>query len=87
MIRFMWFLHLVREKDRIHEYLSILEPPSGSANPKPEKTDDGQYVKNTKDFPYIIYVGESVELCFYTEQGNDKYFWKYSGNDIVTVTI
>lgn len=75
-----------REKDRIHEYLSILEPPSGSANPKPEKTDDGQYVKNTKDFPYIIYVGESVELCFYTEQGNKDYFWKSSGNDKVTVT-
>lgn len=47
-----------RSKDAVHEYLDIL----GSL-----EDSDGKYVPNSEKNPYILQVGDTVELCYYTD--------------------
>lgn len=50
-----------RSKDAVHEYLDIL----GSL-----EDSDGKYVRNSEKNPYILQVGDTVELCYYTDDSN-----------------
>lgn len=55
-----------RSKDAVHEYLAGFGYP---------KTDDGKYVPNSENNPYILQVGDTVELCIYTDSSNTDTFW------------
>lgn len=55
-----------RSKDAVHEYLDIL----GSL-----EDSDGKYVPNSENNPYILQVGDTVELCIYTDSSNTDTFW------------
>lgn len=55
-----------RSKDAVHEYLDIL----GSL-----EDSDGKYVPNSKNNPYILQVGDTVELCIYTDSSSTDTFW------------
>lgn len=50
-----------RNKDMVHEYLAGLGLPG---------ENDGKYILNSKESPYILQVGDSVELCYYTDNQN-----------------
>ena len=50
-----------RSKDAVHEYLKGFGFPS---------TADGKYVPNSEKNPYILQVGDTVELCIYTDNSN-----------------
>lgn len=50
-----------RSKDTVHEYLANLGLPG---------TNDGKYILNSKESPYILQVGDTVELCYYTDDSN-----------------
>lgn len=57
-----------RSKDAVHEYLAGFGFPS---------TDDGKYVPNSENNPYILQVGDTVELCYYTDD-SDPSRWSVS---------
>lgn len=57
-----------RSKDTVHEYLDGLGLPG---------TNDGKYFKNSKESPYILQVGDTVELCIYTDSSSTDTFWSY----------
>lgn len=50
-----------RSKDAVHEYLDGLGLPG---------TNDGKYILNSAESPYILQVGDTVELCYYTDDSN-----------------
>ena len=50
-----------RSKDAVHEYLADLGLPG---------TNDGKYILNSAESPYILQVGDTVELCYYTDDSN-----------------
>lgn len=50
-----------RSKDAVHEYLDGLGLPG---------TNDGKYILNSEESPYILQVGDTVELCYYTDDSN-----------------
>lgn len=60
-----------RSKDAVHEYLAGFGFP---------KTDDGKYVPNSEKNPYILQVGDTVELCYYTDK-SDPSRWSVSTPD------
>lgn len=49
-----------RSKDTVHEWLDLGLPGE----------NDGKYFKNSKESPYILQVGDTVELCYYTDDSN-----------------
>lgn len=55
-----------RSKDKVHEYLAGLGLPG---------EDGDQYIPNTEKSPYILQVGDTVELCIYTDSSNTDTFW------------
>lgn len=55
-----------RSKDTVHEYLAGLGLPG---------ENDGKYILNSKESPYILQVGDTVELCIYTDSSSDATFW------------
>lgn len=55
-----------RNKDMVHEYLAGLGLPG---------ENDGKYILNSKESPYILQVGDTVELCIYTDSSSDATFW------------
>lgn len=65
-----------RSKDAVHEYLAGFGFP---------KTDDGKYVPNSEKNPYILQVGDTVELCIYTDSSSTTTFW--SGPDGAMTTV
>ena len=57
-----------REKDKVHDYMS-----SVSVN---QSETDGKYIFNTANNRYLLYTGESVELCIYMDKElSDRYFY------------
>lgn len=50
-----------RSKDTVHEYLDGLGLPG---------TNDGKYILNSAESPYILQVGDTVEFCYYTDDSN-----------------
>lgn len=50
-----------RSKDAVHENLDGLGLPG---------TNDGKYILNSEESPYILQVGDTVELCYYTDDSN-----------------
>ncbi len=56
-----------RNKDMVHEWLDLGLPGE----------NDGKYFKNSKESPYILQVGDSVELCIYTDSSSTDTFWSY----------
>ena len=65
-----------RSKDTVHEYLANLGLPG---------TNDGKYILNSEESPYILQVGDTVELCIYTDSSNTDGFWSSSSPDGVLV--
>ncbi|MGN0590494.1 Spy0128 family protein [Ruminococcus sp.] len=61
-----------RDKNTVHEYLSGLGLPG---------ENDGQYIKNSSEAPYILQVGDTVELCIYVDSSNGNGFWSSSSPD------
>ena len=61
-----------RSKDTVHEYLANLGLPG---------TNDGKYILNSEESPYILQVGDTVELCIYTDSSNTDGFWSSSSPD------
>ena len=57
-----------RSKDKVHEYLADLVLPG---------ENDGKYILNSEESPYILQVGDSVELCYYTDDSNPS---RWSGS-------
>lgn len=57
-----------RSKDTVHEYLAGLGL---------QGENDGKYFKNSKGRPYILQVGDTVELCIYTDSSSTDTFWSY----------
>lgn len=57
-----------RSKDTVHEYLDGLGLPG---------TNDGKYILNSAKSPYILQVGDTVELCIYTDSSSTGTFWSY----------
>lgn len=55
-----------RSKDTVHEYLDGLGLPG---------TNDGKYILNSAESPYILQVGDTVELCIYTDSSSTDTFW------------
>lgn len=55
-----------RSKDAVHEYLDVLGLPG---------TNDGKYILNSEESPYILQVGDTVELCIYTDSSSTNTFW------------
>lgn len=49
-----------RSKDMVHEWLDLGLPGE----------NNGKYFKNSKESPYILQVGDTVELCYYTDDSN-----------------
>lgn len=66
-----------RSKDAVHEYLKGFGFP---------KTDDGKYVPNSKNNPYILQVGDTVELCIYTDSSSTTTFWSSPDGAMTTVS-
>lgn len=66
-----------RSKDAVHEYLAGFGFP---------KTDDGKYVPNSKENPYILQVGDTVELCIYTDSSSTTTFWSKPSGAMTTVS-
>ena len=66
-----------RSKDAVHEYLAGFGFP---------KTDDGKYVPNSKKNPYILQVGDTVELCIYTDSSSTTTFWSEPDGAMTTVS-
>lgn len=66
-----------RSKDAVHEYLAGFGFP---------KTDDGKYVPNSKENPYILQVGDTVELCIYTDSSSTTTFWSEPSGAMTTVS-
>lgn len=58
-----------RSKDTVHEYLANLGLPG---------ENDGKYILNSEESPYILQVGDTVELCYYTDDSNPS---RWSGSD------
>lgn len=58
-----------RSKDAVHEYLANLGLPG---------TNDGKYILNSEENPYILQVGDTVELCYYTDDSNPS---RWSGSE------
>ena len=58
-----------RSKDAVHEYLAGFGFP---------KTDDGKYIPNSENNPYILQVGDTVELCYYTDVSDPS---RWSGSE------
>lgn len=54
-----------RSKDMVHEWLDLGLPGE----------NDGKYFKNSKESPYILQVGDTVELCIYTDSSKTDTFW------------
>lgn len=54
-----------RSKDMVHEWLDLGLPGE----------NDGKYFKNSKESPYILQVGDTVELCIYTDSSSTDTFW------------
>lgn len=40
-----------------------------------ENLGNGKYIPNSKNNPYILQVGDTVELCIYTDSSNTDTFW------------
>lgn len=57
-----------RSKDTVHEYLDGLGL---------QGTNDGKYIPNSEKSPYILQVGDTVELCYYTDD-SDSHRWSKS---------
>lgn len=57
-----------RSKDTVHEYLDGLGL---------QGTNDGKYIPNSEKSPYILQVGDTVELCYYTDD-SDPHRWSKS---------
>lgn len=57
-----------RSKDTVHEYLAGLGLPG---------EDGDQYIPNSEESPYILQVGDTVELCIYTDSSSTDTFWSY----------
>ena len=49
-----------RSKDMVHEWLDLGLPGE----------NNGKYFKNSEESPYILQVGDTVELCYYTDDSN-----------------
>ena len=49
-----------RSKDKVHEWLDLGLPGE----------NDGKYILNSEESPYILQVGDTVELCYYTDDSN-----------------
>lgn len=54
-----------RSKDMVHEWLDLGLPGE----------NDGKYILNSEVSPYILQVGDTVELCIYTDSSNTDTFW------------
>lgn len=65
-----------RSKDAVHEYLDGF----GFGGDR-----DGKYVRNSEKNPYILQVGDTVELCIYTDSSSTTTFW--SGPDGAMTTV
>lgn len=50
-----------------------------------ENLGDGKYIPNSKKNPYILQVGDTVELCIYTDSSSNTTFW--SGPDGAMTTV
>lgn len=56
-----------RSKDKVHEWLDLGLPGE----------NDGKYILNSEESPYILQVGDTVELCYYTDDSNPS---RWSGS-------
>ena len=54
-----------RSKDKVHEWLDLGLPGE----------NDGKYILNSEESPYILQVGDTVELCIYTDSSSTDTFW------------
>lgn len=54
-----------RNKDMVHEWLDLGLPGE----------NDGKYILNSEESPYILQVGDTVELCIYTDSSSTDTFW------------
>lgn len=50
-----------------------------------ENLNDGKYIPNSEKNPYILQVGDTVELCIYVDSSNTDGFWSSSSPDGVLV--
>lgn len=66
-----------RSKDTVHEYLAGLGLPG---------TNDGKYILNSADAPYILQLGDTVELCIYVDSSNKTKFSSSPKNALSIVT-
>ena len=64
-----------RDKDKIHEYLSVVYP---------QGDNDGQFFFNTSKCPYILQVGDTVELCIYVDSSNGNSFWSTNPSNSIS---
>lgn len=65
-----------RSKDMVHEWLDLGLPGE----------NDGKYFKNSKESPYILQVGDTVELCIYTDSSSTTTFWSQPSGAMTTVS-
>lgn len=65
-----------RSKDMVHEWLDLGLPGE----------NDGKYFKNSKESPYILQVGDTVELCIYTDSSSTDTFWSKPSGAMTTVS-
>lgn len=65
-----------RSKDAVHEWLDLGLPGE----------NDGKYFKNSKESPYILQVGDTVELCIYTDSSSTTTFWSQPSGAMTTVS-
>ena len=54
-----------RSKDKVHEWLDLGLPGE----------NDGKYILNSEESPYILQVGDTVELCICTDSSSTDTFW------------
>ena len=66
-----------RDKNTVHEYL----PDLGIAG-----ANDGQYVLNSAEAPYILQIGDTVELCIYADGSDTNTFWSSPSGALTTVS-
>ena len=66
-----------RSKDTVHEYLAGLGLPG---------ENDGKYILNSKESPYILQVGDTVELCYYTDNQNPNCWSKSDTGEAIFST-
>ena len=66
-----------RDKNTVHEYL----PGLGIAG-----VNDGQYVLNSAEAPYILQIGDTVELCIYADGSDTNTFWSSPSGALTTVS-